>query len=65
MDLKQSTVGFIGLGKMGWPIARNLSSSGIRLIVNDADMDVAKRFADTYSARFVSYEDLDEELGVV
>lgn len=65
MDLKQSTLGFIGLGKMGWPIARNLSSSGIRLIVNDADMDVAKKFADTYSARFVSFEGLDEELDVV
>ncbi|MFL1454110.1 NAD(P)-dependent oxidoreductase [Marinobacter sp. GN3S48] len=65
MDLKRSMVGFIGLGKMGWPIARNLSSNGVHLTVNDADIDVAKKFADTYSVRYASYESLGEELDVV
>jgi len=65
MDLQQPRVAVIGLGKMGWPIARNLSKNGLRLTINDADMDVAKKFADTYGARSESFECLGEDLDVV
>lgn len=65
MDLQQSMIAVIGLGKMGWPIARNLSKNGVRLTVNDADMDVAKKFAETYGARSGSSECLGEGIDVV
>jgi 3-hydroxyisobutyrate dehydrogenase len=38
-------VGFVGLGKMGWPMARNLVAAGFALSVRDADPDVQERFA--------------------
>jgi 3-hydroxyisobutyrate dehydrogenase len=31
------TTGFVGLGNMGWPMARNLAAAGHRLVVHDAD----------------------------
>ena len=38
-------VGFVGLGKMGWPMARNLCAAGYSLTVRDADAEVQARFA--------------------
>ena len=38
-------VGFVGLGKMGWPMARNLSRAGFELVVRDADAGLQERFA--------------------
>jgi 3-hydroxyisobutyrate dehydrogenase len=38
-------VGFVGLGKMGRPMARNLAAAGFSLVVRDADEDVQARFA--------------------
>lgn len=35
------TVGFIGLGTMGSPMARNILSGGFRLVVNDINKDAA------------------------
>jgi 3-hydroxyisobutyrate dehydrogenase len=32
-------VGFVGLGKMGWPMARNLVAAGYALVVRDLDPD--------------------------
>jgi 3-hydroxyisobutyrate dehydrogenase len=37
-------VGFVGLGKMGWPMAANLVASGFPMIVYDASADVQARF---------------------
>jgi 3-hydroxyisobutyrate dehydrogenase len=45
MDANGETVGFVGLGRMGWPMAANLVGAGYRLIVRDADRDVERRFA--------------------
>lgn len=39
------TVGFIGLGNMGWPMARNLAKAGYTLRVHDRDAARAARFA--------------------
>jgi len=38
-------VGFVGLGKMGWPMARNLARAGFDLLVRDADAGLQGRFA--------------------
>lgn len=43
-------VGFIGLGRMGMPMARNLAAADIALTVYDARADVSREFADTYGA---------------
>jgi 3-hydroxyisobutyrate dehydrogenase len=41
-------VGFIGLGNMGWPMARNVAKAGFALTVRDADRVRQQRFADEY-----------------
>ncbi|MCW2897542.1 MAG: NAD(P)-dependent oxidoreductase [Actinomycetia bacterium] len=33
------TIGFVGLGNMGWPMAANLHAAGFPLLVRDADED--------------------------
>jgi len=37
-------VGFVGLGNMGWPMARNLATAGLPVIVCDLDADRVDRF---------------------
>ena len=39
------TIGFAGLGNMGWPMAANLHAAGFALIARDADADRQARFA--------------------
>jgi 3-hydroxyisobutyrate dehydrogenase len=38
-------VGFIGIGNMGWPMARNILAAGYALQIHDADPARAARFA--------------------
>jgi 3-hydroxyisobutyrate dehydrogenase len=42
---QQVTVGFVGLGNMGWPMARNLHTAGFDLIVRDIATATQHRFA--------------------
>lgn len=42
-------VGFIGLGKMGWPMAHNLAVAGFQLVVRDADRQRQESFADEHA----------------
>ena len=44
------TVGFIGIGNMGWPMAANLGKAGHAVIVHDADPQRAPRFAAEFGA---------------
>ena len=44
MSAELSQVGFIGLGNMGWPMARNLRQAGFDVVVYDVDADLAARF---------------------
>jgi 3-hydroxyisobutyrate dehydrogenase len=44
------TVGFIGLGRMGRPMAANLRRAGYQLVVRDADGEVQRRFAEEAGA---------------
>jgi len=43
--MSELTVGFVGLGNMGWPMAANLHSAGFSLVVRDADAARQARFA--------------------
>jgi len=45
------TVGFVGLGNMGWPMARNLAQAGMRVIVHDLDGERSARFAREFGGR--------------
>jgi 3-hydroxyisobutyrate dehydrogenase len=38
-------VGFVGIGNMGWPMARNLAGAGFAVTAHDAAADRAARFA--------------------
>jgi 3-hydroxyisobutyrate dehydrogenase len=39
------TIGFVGLGNMGWPMAANLHAAGFPLLVRDADEDRQRAFS--------------------
>ena len=41
-------VGFVGLGNMGWPMARNLRHAGHRVVVHDADATRVARFVEEF-----------------
>ena len=43
--MNELTVGFVGLGNMGWPMAANLHAAGFSLVVRDADAARQERFA--------------------
>ncbi|HET7766593.1 MAG TPA: NAD(P)-dependent oxidoreductase [Burkholderiales bacterium] len=45
-----SPIGFIGLGKMGYPMARRLSSAGYRLWVHDLDAAAVRRVCEATGA---------------
>ena len=38
-------VGFVGIGRMGWPMARNIVAAGFPTVVYDTDPGRARRFA--------------------
>jgi 3-hydroxyisobutyrate dehydrogenase-like beta-hydroxyacid dehydrogenase len=44
------TIGFIGLGKAGWPMAAQLASAGHRLVVYDGDPERSASFAAAHGA---------------
>jgi 3-hydroxyisobutyrate dehydrogenase len=44
-----STIGFIGLGNMGFPMASRLAEAGHSLIVDDRDEGAVQRFQDQHS----------------
>ena len=53
-DLKKITVGFIGIGNMGWPMAMNVLEAGYDLAVYDTDKVRAESFAVETGARSAS-----------
>lgn len=48
------TVGFVGLGKMGWPMASRLVDAGFPVTVLDANEEVAARFVQERGGRRAS-----------
>jgi 3-hydroxyisobutyrate dehydrogenase len=44
-------VGFVGLGNMGWPMARHLGQGGVDLALFDARVEQAARFAREHGGR--------------
>jgi 3-hydroxyisobutyrate dehydrogenase len=48
--LNSGRVGFVGLGRMGWPMSRNLADAGIELVVRDQDDALQARFAAEHGA---------------
>ncbi len=43
-------IGFVGLGRMGHPMARNLARAGYRIVAHDADRDALRRACDATGA---------------
>jgi len=44
------TIGFIGIGSMGWPMAANLMSGGRRVVVNDLSRERVQGFCKEHGA---------------
>lgn len=53
-DIASRTLGFVGLGNMGFPMARRLRERGFTLIVHDARSDAVHRFQAEFDARAVT-----------
>jgi 3-hydroxyisobutyrate dehydrogenase len=49
-DFISGTVGFIGLGNMGFPMAGNLASHGFKLVVLDSNQKAVDRFVAAHDA---------------
>src|ERR1700691_1297431 len=45
MTEDRGSVGFVGIGSAGWPMAANLVRAGFALVVYDVDQERAERFA--------------------
>ena len=54
------TVGFIGLGNMGWNMASHLARSGYEVLGYDAKADTMERFANETGSRVPALADLAE-----
>ena len=60
------TVGFIGLGKMGWPMASRVSAAGYHLVLMDADKSLAQSLAKELGAQVAdSAKDLAQKASVI
>ena len=44
MPASKPTVGFIGVGNMGWPMAACLVKAGFPVLINDSRREVANNF---------------------
>lgn len=51
---RRKRVTFVGLGNMGYPMARRLMEAGIDLVVHDADPDRRRAFSDETGANWAS-----------
>jgi 3-hydroxyisobutyrate dehydrogenase len=51
MSSTKPTIGFVGLGAMGWPMASNLVKAGFPVVVFDARAEEAARFAGEVGGR--------------
>jgi 3-hydroxyisobutyrate dehydrogenase len=59
--MSETRFGWIGLGNMGWPMARNTKAAGLSLNVFDINQDVLGRFASEFdSGRSSSLQGLGE-----
>ena len=54
--MSELTIGFVGLGNMGWPMAANLHAAGFPLVVRDAAADRQAAFADAQPGTAVAHE---------
>jgi 4-hydroxybutyrate dehydrogenase/sulfolactaldehyde 3-reductase len=61
MDL----IGFVGLGKMGRPMAANLCRKGIRLMVHDINPEPCRALAELGAAVATSASDIASQCGIV
>jgi len=49
--MNQGSIGFIGIGNMGWAMAANIAKAGHALVVYDTDAARVAKFADEHRAR--------------
>ena len=64
-DATKTTVGFVGLGNMGWPMARNLRQAGFDLVIHDAAGETATRFAEEFGAMIATGPDAFADCSIV
>src|SRR5690554_71548 len=60
--MAQATIGFVGLGMMGAPMARRLAGKGHALVLQDANAGIAKTLCEELGARALTQDsarDLD------
>lgn len=66
MNLASTTIGFVGIGTMGTPMASNLAQSGFKLIVYDINRESTKKLAATHKIEVAdSLAALGAQAGIV
>ena len=60
MSATRPTIGFVGLGAMGWPMASNLVKAGFPVVVLDARAEEAARFAQEVGGKAAAPKALGE-----
>ncbi len=63
--MQRKNIGFIGLGIMGRPMARNLMKAGYKLTVFDIDRDAVKEFANAGAEEGLSPKDTASKAEVI
>ena len=58
-------VGFIGLGRMGRPMAINMSRKGFRLVVNDINDEAVQALADHQASPAATAAEVAERSGTI
>jgi 3-hydroxyisobutyrate dehydrogenase len=61
----ETSVGVVGLGNMGWPMARNLARAGFDVIVHDLDRERVERFTAEFGGTAASAPDDFAPAGIV
>ena len=51
MSKENLKIGFVGLGKMGFPMAKNLCEAGFDVLVSDVDTDAVEKLCKETSAK--------------
>ncbi len=61
----QTTIGFVGMGNMGVPMAACLAGRGFDLVVTDIDRSAAERFHAAHGGRVVERADIAADVDVL
>lgn len=64
-DISAQKIGFVGLGRMGYPMAGHIAEAGFPLVVHDVDPAASRRFAARHDVRVAESADSFADVDIV